>query len=106
MLNTEYVIIPVCLPENPNDYLKVSRIPIPIHTFDDKTGRRIDTMLAEQEAMKNAASIYNWTGKLSLVYGYGTAGGIGNKKSAVKANERLISKLEQFTKAEFMSSKY
>lgn len=108
MFNTEYVIIPVCIPEDPGEYIKVSSIPCPIYVTDDKTGRFIDTMKAEQEYIDKAAEIYRWQGKgkLSFAYGYGTGGGIGDKGEAKKANERLIGKLRGFTRRDLMCGKY
>jgi hypothetical protein len=107
-MNTEYVIIPICIPENKDEFIKVSGIPFAIHTRDDETGRLIDTAQAEQDYIEKAANVYGWhgKGKLSYVYGFGTAGGIGDKKSATKANERLIDKLRGFKQHELMSSKY
>lgn len=106
-MNTEYVIIPICIPSNNTDYLKVSNIPISIWTRDDETGRPIDTVKAEQEAMEKIAQIYRWTeGKISFAYGASTAGGIGDKNKANKANERIIEKLKQCTKIDYMRIKY
>lgn len=106
-MNTEYVIIPICIPNNETDYLKVSGIPISIWHRDDETGILIDSLAAEREAVNKAAQIYGWTdGKLDFVYGFSTAGGIGDSKSAQKANERLIDKLRRSTKKDYYQSKF
>lgn len=106
MLNTEYVIIPVCLPDNDIDYIGVCGFPFRIYSRDDETGRLIDTMQAEQDAMSTAKDVYHWTGKLDFAYGIGTAGGIGNRAAADKANERIISRLIQCNRRDFIQGKY
>lgn len=105
-MNTEYVIIPICIPNNDVDYLKVSHIPISIWHRDD-TGRLTDTRKSELDAMSKAAQIYQWTdGKLSFVYGISTAGGIGDRVSAQKANKRLIDRIERCNKIDYMRGRY
>lgn len=106
MFNTEYVIIPVCIPDNDNDYIKVSNIPFSIWHYDDETGRLIDTVQAQHNALKRAAEIYNWSGKLDYANGIGTAGGIGDKKAAEKSNEKLIERLKQCTRIDFIRGAY
>lgn len=104
-MNTEYVIIPICIPDNDTDYIKVCGFPFYIYDRDE-TGRLINIMKAEQEAMNIAAQIYKWKGKISFVYGFGTAGGIRDKEAADKANERLRNKISQFTRIDLMRAKY
>lgn len=105
-MNTEYTIIPICIPDNDLDYIKVSNIPVNIWERDDDTGRLIDTMKAESEAINNAARIYRWTGKLSYVDGFSTAGGLGDKKFADKYNKRIIEKVSRFTRIDLMRESY
>mgnify|MGYP001002055541 CR=1 FL=1 len=105
-MNIEYVIIPICIPDNDTDYLKVSSIPFGIWHHDDDTGRLIDTMQAEKEAINKIAKICGWTGKLDFVYGISTAGGIGDREAARKANERLIERLRQCTRIDYMRGKH
>lgn len=105
-MSTEYVIIPICIPDNDTDFIKVCGFPFYIYDRDDETGRLIDIMKAEQDAMNKASQIYHWQGKISFVYGFGTAGGIGDKEAAEKANERLRNKISQFTRIDLMRAKY
>lgn len=101
-MNTEYTIIPICIPDNDSDFIKVSNIPVNIYERDDETGRLIDSLKAESEAIKTAARVYRWTGKLDYVYGFSTAGGIGDKKLADKSNKRIIEKVSRFTRIDLM----
>jgi hypothetical protein len=107
-LNTEYTIIPILLPDNPADYIKVCSFPISIPTRDDETGNLVNTMEKEQEWIKKVSEAYRWKGKgkTTFVYGASTAGGIGNRKQADKVNQKLIEKLQQFTTKEFYNSKF
>lgn len=105
-MNTEYTIIPICIPDNDTDYIKVSNIPVNIWERDDETGRLIDTVKAESEAINNAARIYRWNGKLDYVGGFSTAGGLGDKKKSDKANRELIDKVSRFTRIDLMRERY
>ena len=105
-LNTEYVIIPICIPDNDTDYLQVNPFSFSIPERDDETGRLINTVDLEKEYMDKVAQIWGWRGKISFVYGFGTAGGIGNKAAAKKANEKLIERLKQFTRKDYLNAKY
>ena len=103
---TEYVIIPICVPTNDEELIKVSNIPVSIWDRDDSTGRLIDTVEAEQIAMAQAARIYGWTGNLDFIYGFGTAGGIIDKDTAEKTNQRIIGRLQQCTRRDYMRGRY
>jgi hypothetical protein len=105
-MNTEYKIIPICLPYNDTDFIKVSNIAYGIWDRDDETGRLTDTMKAEQKAIAMAANTYHWSGKLDFVYGVSTAGGIGDKVKSDKANKQIIEKLSRCTRVSYIRGEW
>ncbi len=97
-MNTEYTIIPISIPDDDLELIKVSNIAFNIWERDDETERLIDTMKKEQEILKRVVELYHWTGKIDFVYGASTAGGLGDKKSAEKANKRIMEELSGLTR--------
>ena len=94
-------IIPVCLPEGNDEYIKVG-FPVRICENDDY-GRHIRLDNEFEKAVERQKSIYGWKGKVDYVQGAVILSGSLSKEeqAANKYNEKLVGKLTNMTRWEF-----
>lgn len=99
-------IIPVCIPNSNEDYIKVG-FPIKISEKDD-FGHYVRIDIAIKEAIQKQKSIYGWNGKLEYKQGVCVLAGSLSKEEqeADIYNEKLKNKLMQMTKWDFYNKKY